>query len=66
LLLNLGEKPDRMLIAAFDILTQEEKDTLLEQIFNIYREDIIEGLNRVAEQQKIAAVVAEVRLSNNS
>ncbi len=66
LLLTLGEKPDRMLAAACDILTQEEKDTILEQIFEIYQEDITEGLNRAAEQQKIAAVVAEVKLSHNS
>ncbi len=62
---KLGEKPDRMLAAALDILTQEEKDTLMEQIVDIYREDIIEGINHAAEQQKIAAVVSEIRLSQN-
>jgi hypothetical protein len=63
LLLTLGDKPDQMLAAALDILTQEEKDKLLKQIFDLYREDIVEGLNRVAVQQNISAVVAEIRLS---
>ncbi len=66
LLLSLGEKPDRMLTAALNLLSQEEKDELLEQIFDIYREDIIEGLNRAAVQQNIAAVIAEVKLSKDS
>jgi hypothetical protein len=63
LLLTLGDKPDQMLAAALDILTQEAKDKLLKQIFDLYREDIVEGLNRVAVQQNISAVVAEIRLS---
>lgn len=63
LLLTLGDKPDQMLAAALDILTQEEKDKLLKQIFDLYREDIVEGLNRVAVQQNISAIVAEIRLS---
>ncbi len=66
LLITLGEKPDKMLTAALDILTQEEKDTLLKQIFDIYRADIIEGLNHAAEQQNISAIVADVRLSHHS
>jgi len=66
LLLTLGEKPEQMLAAALDILTQEEKDKLLKQIFDLYREDLIEGLNHVAEQQNISAVVAVIRLSHRA
>ncbi len=65
LLLNLGEKPDRMLSAAFELLSQEEKDDLLVQLFRIYREDILQSLNHMAEQQKIAAEAVEIRLERS-
>lgn len=63
LFLSMGGTPNKMLAAAFDILSQKEKDELLLEIVNIYREDIIQNLNQMAEQQKIAAEVAEIKLS---
>ncbi|MGF7145795.1 hypothetical protein HNQ56_004239 [Anaerotaenia torta] len=47
--------------AAFDSLSQEEKDLLLVRILSIYREEITEGVNEGFRKQKITAKVAEMK-----
>lgn len=59
--LELKEAPIMMLTAAFDILTQEEKETLTTKLLNLYSEEIMEVLNKKAEEQGISAEVAMLR-----
>lgn len=54
--------PVKMLTAALDTLTQEEKDELVVSIFNIYKGDIKEALYRVLEQQNISLDIEKLRL----
>ena len=54
--------PVKMLTAALDTLSQEEKDELVVSIFNIYKGDIKEALYRVLEQQNISLDIEKLRL----
>ena len=54
--------PVRMLTAALDALSQEEKDELVVSVFNIYKGDIKEALYRAMEQQNISLEIEKLQL----
>lgn len=61
-LLSMKEVPNQMLTAALAVLPQEAKDELVVKILSIYKEDIIDSLNHMANEQQITAVVSEVNI----
>jgi hypothetical protein len=62
--LGMNNVPGKMIGAAFDVLSQEEKNRLLIQILSLYREEIAEAANAGLQQQKISAKVAGVSFSD--
>lgn len=54
--------PVKMLTAALDTLTQEEKDELVVSIFNIFKGDIREALYKILEEQHISLDIEKLRL----
>lgn len=63
-LLGMKEVPNQMLTAALAVLPQEAKDELVVKIMSIYKEDIIDSLNHMANEQQITAVISEVNIKS--
>jgi hypothetical protein len=61
-LLSLGDAPGEMITAAFALLSQEQKDRLLVELFANYQEEVIESLNHGLEQQGISAKLAKLKV----
>jgi hypothetical protein len=63
ILLSLGDAPGKMVTAALSVLPQEAKDQLLVELFAVYQEDVVEGLNHMLQQQGFSAQLSKLKLT---
>ncbi|SCP98776.1 hypothetical protein [Anaerobium acetethylicum] len=60
---GLEKVPYQMIEAAFGTLSQEQKNEMVTRIFDIYKDDLVSAINKIAAKNEIKAELASVNVT---